>query len=237
MVGHIKIDRKILNWEWYTDIKVFHLFLYLLLKANHKDGTWKGNDIKRGQVIIGRLKAAKDTGLTEREVRTCIEKLKTTNEIATKTTNKFTIVTICKYDFYQSNNFTKDQQIDQQNANKRPTKRQQTTTNKNDKEDKNDKEVFITMPTFEQFNGLPEMKVGAVIQLFQITKQTKVSKEDVNGFWNIFKIQNLTGNKFYKDEDAVYSHFINWVKTQRIDSILKVNSKDSEKQLMKDLGL
>ena len=122
-------------------------------------------------------------------------------------------------------------------SNKRPTKRQQTTTNKNDKEDKNDKEVFITMPTFEQFNGLPEMKVGAVIQLFQITKQTKVSKEDVNGFWNIFKIQNLTGNKFYKDEDAVYSHFINWVKTQRIDSILKVNSKDSEKQLMKDLGL
>ena len=123
MVGHNKIDRKILNWEWYTDIKVFHLFLYLLLKANHKDGTWKGNDIKRGQVIIGRLKAAKDTGLTEREVRTCIEKLKTTNEIATKTTNKFTIVTICKYDFYQSNNFTKDQQIDQQNANKRPQTR------------------------------------------------------------------------------------------------------------------
>jgi len=135
MVGHIKIDRKILNWEWYQDLKVFHLFLYLLLKANHKDGNWKGINIKRGDVIIGRLKCSKDTGLTENEIRTCLKKLKLTNEITTKPTNKYTVVTICKYDFYQSNNFTNNQEINQQTeqsaTNKSPTNHQQLTTNNN----------------------------------------------------------------------------------------------------------
>jgi hypothetical protein len=35
--------------------------------------------------------------------------------------------------------------------------------------------------------------------------------------WEIFKIQNLTGEKYYKSENEVYSHFINWVKTQKIE--------------------
>ena len=138
MVGHIKIDRKILDWEWYQDIKVFHFFLYLLLKANHKDGNWQGVNIKRGQVIIGRTKSSKHTALTENEIRTCIKKLKLTKEITTKSTNKFTIVTICKYDFYQSNNYTVDQQLNQQNTSKTPTNNQPLTTNNNDKNNKED---------------------------------------------------------------------------------------------------
>jgi hypothetical protein len=61
------------------------------------------------------------------------------------------------------------------------------------------------------------LNVGAVIQLFKITKQIDISASDVNGLWDIFKIQNLTGNKFYKDKEAVYSHFINWSKMQNIE--------------------
>lgn len=138
MVGHIKIDRKILNWEWYTDRKVFHYFLYLLLKANYKDGVWKGIEIKRGQVLTGRAKASKETGLTEREIRSVQSNLKKTNEITVKTTNKYSLITICKYDFYQKGNYENDQRNDQQNVtlndqqNVRPT----TTTN-NTKEDNN----------------------------------------------------------------------------------------------------
>lgn len=73
------------------------------------------------------------------------------------------------------------------------------------------------MPLPENFNGLPEIKIGAVIQLFKITKQTDLSNEQVTGFWEIFKVQNLTGKKYYNDEDDVYSHFINWVKMQKIE--------------------
>lgn len=133
MASFITVDRKILKWEWYQDIKVFHLFLYMLLRANWEDGRWKGIDVKRGQLITGRLQLNKDTGLSEREIRTCLNKLKTTGEIAIKATSKYSIITICKYDVYQ-NKYDKsdqqiDQQIDQRETNKRPTNDQQTTTN------------------------------------------------------------------------------------------------------------
>jgi hypothetical protein len=77
--------------------------------------------------------------------------------------------------------------------------------------------VFNTMPLPENFNGLPEIKIGAVIELMKILKQIDVSKSQINGLWSVFKIQNLTGKKYYGSEDDVYSHFINWVKTQNID--------------------
>ena len=82
---------------------------------------------------------------------------------------------------------------------------------------------FITMPLPEHFNGLPEIKVGASIELIRITANKKVTEKDVKDIWEVFKVQNLTGNKFYQDADAVYSHFINWVKTQKFkdDQILK----------------
>lgn len=54
------------------------------------------------------------------------------------------------------------------------------------------------MPLPENFNGLPEIKIGSVIQLFKITKQTDISKQDVSGLWEVFKIQNLTGKNFTK---------------------------------------
>ncbi len=48
--GWIKIHRKILDWEWYSDLNVRVVFLHLLLKANHDDKKWMGMDIKRGFV-------------------------------------------------------------------------------------------------------------------------------------------------------------------------------------------
>lgn len=87
--------------------------------------------------------------------------------------------------------------------------------------------TFSQKPKSTDFNGLSDIRIGAVIELFKITKQTDVTKADIGGLWNIFKIQNLTGNKFYKDHDAVYSHFINWVKIQNIDVI-----KSQEKKMV-----
>lgn len=137
MIGHIKIDRKILNWEWYQDANVCRLFIHLLLIANHKDGKWQGQIIKRGQVITGRKELSKDARLSEMQIRTCIKKLKSTNEITIQSTSKFSIITICKYDSYQSIKDKDNQQRNQQDnnpvTNNQPTNNQQVTTNKNDK--------------------------------------------------------------------------------------------------------
>lgn len=144
--GHIKIDRRILSWEWYKDSNMVHVFLHLLLNANYTDSRFEGSLIKRGQLVIGRLKLATALGLTERQIRTCLEKLKKTNEIAIKTTNRFSVVTIIKYDDYQSSikkiDQQNDQELDQQATNKRPTSDQQATTSKKDKEGKEIKKIL-----------------------------------------------------------------------------------------------
>ena len=44
--GWIKLHRKFLKWEWYSDINTKSLFLHLLLTANHKDKQWQGITVK-----------------------------------------------------------------------------------------------------------------------------------------------------------------------------------------------
>ena len=73
---------------------------------------------------------------------------------------------------------------------------------------------FNTMPLPENFNGLPEIKISAAIQLLKFTKQTDLSSDQVIGMWDVFKIQNLTGKKWYANKGDVYTHFLNWIKKQ-----------------------
>ena len=49
--GFVKLDRGILDWEWYEDTYTARLFFHCLLKANWKPGVWKGQPYKRGQFI------------------------------------------------------------------------------------------------------------------------------------------------------------------------------------------
>jgi hypothetical protein len=114
-----------------------HLFIHLLINANHKDKTWKGITVKRGQVLTGRKQISEATGISEQKIRTCIKRLKSTSEITNKSTNKYTIITLCNFDEYQ-NILTKDQPIDQPAD--APTTNQQLTTTKNVKNEKEEKE-------------------------------------------------------------------------------------------------
>ena len=138
--GFIKIHRKILSWEWYGDVPTKTVFLHLLLTANYKDHKWQGRLIKRGQVIIGRTKLAKELGLSEQQVRTALKKLENSGEINQLTTNRFTVLTICNYSDYQDVQPTSNQPSNQQATNKQPTDNQQTTTIKEVKEEKEEKE-------------------------------------------------------------------------------------------------
>jgi hypothetical protein len=85
---------------------------------------------------------------------------------------------------------------------------------------------FVNKAHFSDFKDLPEMKINSVIELLKITKQTSVSKEQVAGLWEVFKIQNLNGEKYYQSKSDVYSHFINWSRIQKIEQpILSTETK------------
>jgi DNA-binding transcriptional MerR regulator len=139
MSGWIKIHRKFLDWEWFNKSEAVHLFVYLLLKANHKDSQWQGIEVKRGQFISSLGKISADTGISLQTIRTLLNKLEKTNEIKVKSTNKFTIVTLCKYECYQDETELTNKQL----TNKQQTTNKQLTTNKNDKKEKNEKELIL----------------------------------------------------------------------------------------------
>jgi DNA-binding transcriptional regulator YhcF (GntR family) len=101
MEGYIKIFRKKLEWRWFRDPSVAHLFEYLTLRANYSDKEWQDRIIKRGQLISSREKLSEETGLSVKIVRRCLNALKRTGEISIVTTNQYTLITITKYSEYQ----------------------------------------------------------------------------------------------------------------------------------------
>jgi hypothetical protein len=138
--GWIKLHRPFLKWEWYQDSKMVHLFIHLLLTANHETNKWQGIEIERGQLVTGLKKLSGYTGISVQSIRTSLMRLKSTSEITIKTTNKFSIITICNYDIYQSY----DELINNQNnkqSNKQLTNKQQTTNNKQEYKNIRIKEV------------------------------------------------------------------------------------------------
>ena len=108
------------------------LFIWLLLNANYTDKKWQGKVIKRGQIMVTTPKLMEALRLSERQVRTCISRLKSTGEVSVKTTNKFTIITICNYDRYQSENLPSDGQNDGQSVTQATDKRRTNDGQYND---------------------------------------------------------------------------------------------------------
>lgn len=116
----IKLYDKILQWEWYSDINTFRLFIHLLLKANYKDLNFEGQRILRGQLVTSLPKLSVQTGLTVRQIRVSLDKLKLTGEVTDRSCNRYRIITVVKYDDYQAS----DRQIDRQMTGEMAVKRQ-----------------------------------------------------------------------------------------------------------------
>jgi hypothetical protein len=130
---YIKLNRKILEWEWWSDINTSRLFIYMLLKANWKDTRFEGKLIPRGSFVSSIPKLSQETALTVREIRTAISHLKSTGEVTCKTYSKYTVFTVKNYCLYQSS----DTQNDRQVTGKRHSNDILTTTIEEKKEVKN----------------------------------------------------------------------------------------------------
>ena len=100
--GFILLYRQITDWEWYQNPNTFRVFLHILLKANFTEGRFEGRDIKRGQLVTSLDHLSKETRLTVKEVRTALNHLIGTGELASESCNRYRVITVVKYDEYQS---------------------------------------------------------------------------------------------------------------------------------------
>lgn len=112
--GYIKLHRAILNWEWYDDPVTTRVFMHLLLTANIKSNKYQGYEIPEGSRVFSYSKLADETNLSVRNVRTAINHLKSTGEVTSSRTPKFSIISIVNWATYQGNRQGKRQAADKE---------------------------------------------------------------------------------------------------------------------------
>lgn len=131
--GWIKLYRKLLFNGWIKNHKLFIFWTYCLLKTSHRvRKVMIGSQqitLQSGQFIFGREKAARETGLSPRSVRTCVHNLYTMGNLTIKTTNRYSIITITNWELYQA----KENEATNKPTKDRPASDQPATTYKNGK--------------------------------------------------------------------------------------------------------
>lgn len=197
--NYIKVARSMLEWEWYLNINTKVLFLHMLLKANWKECRFEGTTVPRGSFVSSIGKLSEETGLTEREIRTAISHLKSTGEVTSKTTNKYTVFTVVKYDLYQQS----DKQNDRQATGNRHSNDILTTTIEEKKEGKKERNIPPISPTddFERFWSAYPNKIRrqqAEKEFLNLTISGRVSAEELTASAaNYAEAVKITGEKMY----------------------------------------
>ena len=74
--GYIKLHRSLANWRWYKEPKTLLLWINLLLNANYEPRDMGDKTIERGQIATSLAGLAEQTGLSVKEVRTSLDRLK-----------------------------------------------------------------------------------------------------------------------------------------------------------------
>ena len=129
--GFVSVHRRLLKSPIFKNPFTSHYFIYCLLKANYKNTEIIWNKaslvIERGSFITGLHLSAEETGLSVQNVRTAQQTLCNLGIIkksTSKSTSKFTYITVCNYNKYQqaaNKQVNKQPTSSQQAANKQPT--------------------------------------------------------------------------------------------------------------------
>ena len=135
----IKLDRNIINWRWFTSPKILSVFIWLLVKANVKEGHFQKDTIKRGSLITSNAHIAEGCGITIQNARTALADLESTGEISREVRNHYQIITIVNYEAYQSSHNKNDIATNKQLTGNSQATNKQLTTIKEYKNNKNER--------------------------------------------------------------------------------------------------
>jgi hypothetical protein len=183
--GWIKIHRKFLDWEWYDKSEMVHLFLHLLLNASVSNKRWHNTPVNRGQLVTSYESLRIKTGLSVQTLRTCLARLEETGEIERYSTNKFTIITVCKYEEYQCDTSDNDSQpTDNAQANNTPEQSKPKKTKEEIKAEteKRMKEFYKSLVPYVQTYG----------------------KEMVRAFYDYWSETNKSGSKMKWEQEPTW---------------------------------
>ncbi len=174
--GCIFLSRSILDSKVFRNEKWLKVWIWCLLRANHKEislsvKTGKGNTvikIKRGQFVYGRHSASRALEMPPSTIRNIIALLVRWQDLAIQADTHYSIITVLNYDTYQDINTYR-------RTGKRTTKGQPKDTNNNDK---NDNKLYIC--GFDEFWKVyparkgRKLEKGEALKMFQELKQDEI---------------------------------------------------------------
>ena len=153
MGGFIKIHRNIRDWGWYDDANTLAVWIHLLVDANYEEKVWHGEVVGIGSLITSTARLSDQTGLSVKQIRTCLERLSEEGKIVTKGASKWTKITICNYESYMLNGEGAGQTNGEQMASKGQADGGQMATPKEEKKvinkESNSRKRFVK-PSVEQ---------------------------------------------------------------------------------------
>lgn len=156
-LGWIKLHRKIQQNGFYKDSQYVHLWVHLLISANHKqvEQLWNGEmrTFKTGEFLTGRLALEKATGINQYKIERILNTLESAQQIAQVKSTKNRIIRIVKWEQYQSTSTTK-----------RTTTAQQLHTNKNDK---NEKKLRFSPKREEEMQNTNTTPIGDLLKKYK----------------------------------------------------------------------
>jgi len=210
--GYIKLHRCLLDNPLFDNENLLKVWVWCLLKASHKEheqlvGLQKVI-LKPGQFVFGRDKAAAELKLHPSSLYRYVKKLESSERLVIQPNNKFSIVTIENWAFYQGEGDQPEQQNEQQMNNKRTTNEQQMNTNKNVKNVKNEKNKDLNPPTplkqkfkYAEFVSLDNDEYSSLVAKLG-------SEERFNRCVEILDNYKGASGKRYKSD---YRAILNWV--------------------------
>lgn len=141
MDGWIKLHRKLYDHWIFSCSECLHLWLYLLLRVNHKPTeVVRGRTVVKlqaGQLIAGRKSLAEALKINEHKIDRTLKLFENEQLIEQQTFAKYRVITVTKWKEHQLS--------EQQVSNKRAASEQQVSTDKNVKNEENEKKYYGVM--------------------------------------------------------------------------------------------
>jgi hypothetical protein len=154
--GFIKLDRGLLNWEYWEDDAMVKTWVALLILANHEDRVWNGITIRRGQLVTSLGKLEKLLAHKKGTIRSTIARMKRAQQITQESTQRYTIITVCNYERYQGVNSYTAHNTAHNDAHKNRTKSGTKTAQKRALNKNISGSILYSSPNGSEYNTLPQ---------------------------------------------------------------------------------
>lgn len=96
----IGINKNIINSSIYKDHGAMRVLLHLLLTANYSAVEWQSIVIDRGETVTSLKRLSEELGMSKNTLLKSLSTLELSGEISKRTTNKYTLIRVIKYDYW-----------------------------------------------------------------------------------------------------------------------------------------